>query len=485
MRRSLPPLASSAFLFLACASEPSGLPSPEDAAASSADGGSHEGDAGLPRYTWWQDVQPIVAVKCQLCHASPPQFGAPRSLVTYADTQATVLTSGAPVHAEMAHRIRAPQSAMPPPNQPPLAEDEKRIIEIWSAIGAPEGAPPSTADGSVGPDGGPAADALPGQDASSAPDAAPGSDAAPATDGATSLDGGARDAGRPDSGPITTRTWDLRAHAAGDPSTPYALPVDRTNYSCWAFTVPPGSAAQEYAVSFEPLIDNTRHLHHTLIFRNRGQPEQEGPFGCGGPGPDWDMVAGWAPGRGTEHLPPGVGTRASQGDQYILQAHYDLVTAPGETDTSGVRITLSDEPGLAEAGVLWHGLSWLSAFQGSNVSRSHTCTIRTPITMFAVFPHMHKLGTRITLEIQRSGQSTWDLVGEVPAWSFDDQPNLPVPTPYQAVSPGDKLRTTCWWDTQGRSVSFGEASDDEMCFNFISHYPLLNNANYLCWGATP
>jgi hypothetical protein len=147
-------------------------------------------------------------------------------------------------------------------------------------------------------------------------------------------------------------------------------------------------------------------------------------------------------------------------------------------------VVISDQPGLIEAGVLWHGLAWLNPINGANVSRTWTCRINNPITIFTVFPHMHRTGTRITLELQRSGQSSWEMVAEVPAWSFEDQPNITVPLPMQQIQTGDRLRTTCWWNTMGRGIPWGEASDDEMCFNFVFHHPLMNNANTACLGGS-
>lgn len=417
-------------------------------AAETGDTGTIENDGGLPRYTWWQHVQPIVAAKCQLCHAEPPQFGAPRALVSYEDTQRLVVSSGAPVHVEMVQRIHAAQNPMPPPSQPPLTAAEKEIIRIWSLIGAPEGTPPGD-DAGVTEDAG-----LPPADAGAAPDSGV---------------------------PANYTTIDMLAFAPGDRNAAYPLPTGDTTYTCWSFTIPPG-AAQQYAVSFEPIIDNATHIHHTLLFRDRNGSSPDGPFSCGGLEQNLDMVAGWAPGRGTETMPPGVGTRANPGDRYVLQAHYDRVMAPGLTDRSGVRVTLTDQPGLIEAGVLWHGPFWLQALT-DNASRSSTCRINQPVNIFAVFPHMHMLGTRITLELQRAGTSAWDMVAEVPAWSFEDQPNVPVPMQYQQLQPGDRLRTTCWWTIpMNRQVPWGEASNQEMCFNFINHYPLMNNANTTCLG---
>lgn len=388
--------------------------------------------------TWCRDVRPIVSEKCALCHGARPEFGGPMSLVTYADVQRNAAPGRPPMHELIASRITAPQSRMPPPNQAQLTQDQIATIVRWSMNGAPEGR---------------------------------GCDTTPEPDAGVATDTGVpHDAGIP----YNTFNLELRGHAENDPAAPYPMPVDGTNYVCWSFTIPPG-ASEQYVVRFEHLIDNSQYLHHTLFFRNRAADAPVGPFGCGSPELDWDMVSGWAPGQPDESMPMGVGVRAFPGDQFILQAHYDQVAVMGQTDQSGIRLIMTDQPGLQEAAVLWAGGAWTNGIEGSNVMRRGTRTMNTPFTMFSVFPHMHKLGTRITLEIRRSGQSNWEMVGEVPAWSFDDQPKITIPFQFQSVRSGDTLRTTCWWDTMGRSVGFGEASDDEMCFNFINHYPKLNN----------
>jgi len=396
-------------------------------------------DGGLPTYTWWQDVQPIVAEKCQLCHADPPQYTAPRALVSYEDTQKTAST-GAPVHAEMAQLIYAASSAMPPPSQPQLTEQEKEIIKIWSLIGAPEGTKPThTPDGGVTPDAGMQ--------------------------------------GFPDLGP--GREILILATNTGT-SAPYTLPVKRTNYVCWSLTIPEGGGDHEHAVRFEHVIDNTTNLHHMLLFKNREGDARSGPFECGSFPLDWDMISGWAPGRRPEVLPDGVGVPMRPGEQVVLQAHYDDVRQADVTDNSGIRIVTVNQEGLTPAGIMWSGGPWYPPLNGSNVRKRGTCRITTPIKIFQNFPHMHEYGLRITLEVRRAGSNTWDLLTEVPAWDFEDQPNISIPMEEQQLNVDDQLRTTCWWDTQGQSVPFGETTSDEMCFNFIYHYPLLSNPTLAC-----
>jgi hypothetical protein len=355
---------------------------------------------------------------------------------------------GVVVHELMAYRVLALQGRMPPPSQPQLTDAEKQLFTRWSALGAPEGERPEPR-----------------------PDA--GVDAP--------------DAGSPDAGPArpVSRTLEIRAHEDGS-DAPYPLPVGETTYRCFAVTVPPGPVGRdEHAFRFEPIIDDTLHNHHMLLFRNRQGSVAEGAsFECGNFPLGWDLVAGWAPGRGADELPPGVGVPATPGTQFILQVHYDRVTEAGRRDASGIRLVLGDAPGVEEAAMLWAGAVWNDPIQGASVTRTGTCRVRTPFTIFTVFPHMHQLGSAIQLELKRAGSSSWVKLVDIVGWSFADQPNIAIPPEHQALQPGDELRTTCTWNTGGRAVAFGEASRDEMCFNFVYHYPKLSTP-YACVSFVP
>lgn len=403
-------------------------------------------DGGVAVVTWWQDVQPIVAAKCQLCHGTPPQSGAPRSFVDYVDTQILHTRQGVPLHEVMAARINAPQQRMPPPSQPQLTDEERALITLWSEIGAPEGTRPD-----------------PDRDG-----------------GVDTRDGGSvpRDGGEPDTRNVS-RILEIRATAPNS-AAPYALPQTTTNYRCWSMTIPAGSGGQEYMFRFEPLIDNTAHTHHTLLFKNTGQPETDGvPFDCGSVQLSWNMVAGWAPGRGADEIPRVAGVPVAQGDQLILQVHYDSVMDGAQTDNSGVRVFLTDDTNLEEAGMLWCGNIWQGPINGPAEEKNHTWNVSQDMTIFSVFPHLHQTGTKISLELQRSGSTDWISLVDIPAWDFNDQPNVAIAPEHQQLQSGDKLRTRCEYNTQGQNVNWGEGSADEMCFNFIYHYPRIN-FEYAC-----
>ena len=91
----------------------------------------------------------VLRDKCQRCHQSPPQHGAPMPLLTYEDTQGQYYTTnktwsdaivGAVARGVMPDLTQndPPTSLMPPVE--PLTEDEKATLLDWLAEGAlPEG----------------------------------------------------------------------------------------------------------------------------------------------------------------------------------------------------------------------------------------------------------------------------------------------------------------------------------------------------------
>jgi hypothetical protein len=57
------------------------------------------------------------------------------------------------------------------------------------------------------------------------------------------------------------------------------------------------------------------------------------------------------------------------------------------------------------------------------------------------------------------------------AFSFDEQQAYALTPPVQLVT-GDKVITTCTYDNPtDHAVTFGENTENEMCFNFAAYYP--------------
>jgi hypothetical protein len=100
----------------------------------------------------------------------------------------------------------------------------------------------------------------------------------------------------------------------------------------------------------------------------------------------------------------------------------------------------------------------------------------TPTThVYGIMPHMHKLGTIISGELQKKSGGTVPLTSRNP-WDFNTQYWDDANT---TMEPGDVVSTRCAWNNPGNSaVKFGEKTSDEMCYVFAAYYPRLPLANW-------
>jgi len=86
--------------------------------------------------------------------------------------------------------------------------------------------------------------------------------------------------------------------------------------------------------------------------------------------------------------------------------------------------------------------------------------VTKPQTLFAVFPHMHQLGTHIKTTVTAGGV----------AREFDHQAFIPF-EPIQ-IAAGDTITTECTWNnTTAAPVTYGESSTTEMCYSIMYRYP--------------
>jgi len=409
---------------------------PEVAQTSSSSGGGSSGSSGQSacgEVSWNHQIQPLVQTYCLRCHSDPAQFGAPHPLTRYTDATATSVTRAPePVYQVMSEMLAS--GAMPPSGARPSA-DQVALVQQWAAAGAPE-------------------------------DACPGSDA------------GYLDAGAPvDAGPIDLSGNDFEA-TAGDFVVLPDAGHENNLYRCFPFEVSTEDGGARNVVQFAPVVDNTQILHHMILYRVPDHGSQDTPYDCfGGPqGASPQFMYGWAPGAGAFNFPADVGLPVKDGDQFVLQIHYHNFTGTPQTDASGVALWWTDQPLAHLASVVMLGKVPFTLIQGQpDATISGTCHVPTAagtpdIQVFAAMPHMHTHGTEITtVRVAPDGGSD-TLVDAVP-WSFDNQHAYPV---NMTVHPGDLLRTDCHYDTTGvtQPISYGENTENEMCFDFLFTYPV-------------
>jgi hypothetical protein len=402
----------------------------------SATAGGSGGSAGTG--TLPCDVGAILQGTCSECHQSPPLFGAPMPLLTWADTHAdSAQFPGQKIYQRMAVRVTATTSPMP---QPPrtLTQQQISTITAWAAAGAPVGAGTCGAGGGGGSGGG------------------------GASAGGAGGNGGSGGAAGSGCAANETRI---------DVTAPmFAFPQQSDFYQCFAKTI--SLPAKRHAMKIDKVIDDAQVLHHVVLFRDTGKNSPAQIPNCGFQA-DWQALYAWAPGAGPMVPPTGVGIPINDGDQLVIQIHYNNPTSLVGHDSSGAYLCVTDQLQPNEAGVLAIGPTQLSLPPNCPATSAQgTCTnvLGTTYNVFTVWPHMHRMGRAMTTTLQHSGAADV-VVTNRPNYDFNSQ-YLEAMT-FQFRS-GDTLVNRCTWNTSGATgtVHWGEATSDEMCFNFLYLYPV-------------
>jgi hypothetical protein len=388
------------------------------------------------------DVDQVLVSKCQGCHAATPIFGAPMPLVTYADTQGPAHSNpSVPVWQMMHTRVHSTSSPMPPNGQTALSGGELASLDAWFSAGAP-------------------------------------SDHAACRGSGTGSDGGGSltDNIGPQYLPCTP-SHVMTAHANGSSAAKFPVPNPTSDsYVCFNFKSP--FAAGEQATAFAPILDDTRVIHHWILYGTNSQlTDGSITTNCQSATLTDTMVTGWAPGGQNMVMDPDVGLVLDY--QYFqLQVHYNNALYADGADASGVAFCTTNTPRENAAGIVTLGSMLFSIPANANdFAVNSSCSNlagdgKTPMTVIGTSPHMHLLGTGFRTQHMRGSTDMGDL-SNVPlgTWSFDAQKHYTI-SPRRQVMPGDVLKTTCYYDNPTSSaVNFGTRTKDEMCFDFITVYP--------------
>ena len=452
----------------------SGGASGNGGASSGSTGGTTSGGGGSGAGSLPCDVAGVVRAKCQLCHGATPLFGAPSPIVTYADTQASARTMpSSKVWQTMQQYVHTsdPVTHMPPSSQAQLSSAELATLDAWFAASAPSGSgscgSSSGSGGGGGSSGGSGGNAT-GSGGGSTTDTGGGGGSAGAAGGG----GGGTQAS-------CTITHTMVAHAPGNPSGKYVVPNPTNDfYICFNFKSP--FAANELATGFMPIVDDTRVIHHWILYAStQNLTDGSTTSNCVLPtvSSSDTMIAGWAPGGQPTILDPDVGL-SMQYPYFQLQVHYNNQRYADAADASGVGICSTTDPRPNVAGIVTLGNMFFSIPAGAkNYPVTSNCSNlaadgKTPMNVIITTPHMHLLGTGFQTQLTHNGTNMGNL-SDVPlgTWNFEDQRHY-VQMPRRQVLPGDVLTTTCYYNNPtSNAVGFGVKTTDEMCFDFVAVYP--------------
>lgn len=398
-------------------------------------------DATAPSGAMPCAVKTVVDQYCGQCHGAVPNFGAPMALASLSDFHALAPRSKQVAYRAALDRVAlAGPGAMPPPQQPALPEGAQSSLLAWLRDGAPAGD---------------ACAPHPAADAGAASDAA---GPAPAPDaGATERD--------------CDVSFELRA--TDGKGGKYPIPLEDDHYECFYFKAE--IAPNTLATVLSPLLDHTQTLHHWLLFA--APNEAEAPSGthrqCDGIHPGAYLMAAWLPGTPALVLPPDVGMEMPSGPspQFILENHYNNIPRyQNASDDSGVKVCATQKPKPLHAAIHWLGSERIALQPNQIGSAQATCTPngQQPIHILGVIPHMHKLGRRATMTIQRASGGS-EVMHDGP-FDFENQGFYAKDL---VLNPGDRVHTRCeYMNGTSDLVTLGERTSDEMCYMFTLAYPV-------------
>lgn len=193
--------------------------------------------------------------------------------------------------------------------------------------------------------------------------------------------------------------------------------------------------------------------HHTLLYR--------GVTGT-------NMIYASGVGTGELQFPAGKGLLLEAGTVLGLQLHIFNISDTAISGTSGIEVLEVDPATVTdEVDMFLPGPDDLALQPQTSTTITGTCTVTRPYEVFALFPHMHQLGTHFKTTLTVGG--TERVLHDEP-YSFDHQGVLsfePI-----ALAAGDKITTECtWMNTTTSTVGHGESSDTEMCYSIMYRFP--------------
>ncbi|KAI9347717.1 PHM/PNGase F domain-containing protein [Obelidium mucronatum] len=292
------------------------------------------------------------------------------------------------------------------------------------------------------------------------------------------------------------------------------VPSQMTSYLCVHFEVP--SDQKYHVVEFEGIV-TTSVVHHMIMYGCYQKPASFGDvYDCArmesacsqvpkyrlpvtnSPTLSFIVTLAWVPGAGMQVYPAeagfAIGTGVSAIKYFSLQIHYNNQDyLQNLIDSSGMRIFYTTQLRPNDIGVLTLGSQEIR-IPGNSPNYTSTpwsvcpsgCTqqFTQNLTVVSNGFHMHALGYNVTTRQIRNGKELRPL-GVRSYYNFYYQGSSPPDDSNTVIMPGDTLLTQCYFLPTERirtnATKFGESTNDEMCFNFVTYYPAMPNIG-VCLG---
>jgi hypothetical protein len=230
---------------------------------------------------------------------------------------------------------------------------------------------------------------------------------------------------------------------------------------------------------FHPLMPEGTH-HVTIGYQDPGPADGFVPEGEGNPpctGIQFGDVYAFVGTVGTEALtmPEGVAVKIPAGKQLVFGLHVLNSRSSPLSGHSGVAVKQSDAASVQNVAEILAVNDFMLNIPPGKVTQTGTCTMAHDTTVFAVLPHMHRIGVHMTTTAPAPNGGVVSLIDA--DYEFTDQRYAMLSPPVQ-LKQGDKARIECTYDNPGpNTFGFGESTNNgEMCITFLYRYPAVGTA---------
>lgn len=255
--------------------------------------------------------------------------------------------------------------------------------------------------------------------------------------------------------------------------------------------VPTGFTEDKWVQAVEVRPSNRAAVHHAVIFlrdpnsrwladAKRGVAfapavanPQERLINTGGGGSD--ILTTYTPGFIPDQWAPGQAKLIKAGSDLVFQIHYTADGTAG-TDQTSIGIVFAKAPPQQRIVSVNAANRMFRIPPGdADYSAQATFTVRTPMTLVNLFPHLHLRGKAFQYDVIYPDGRT-DTILKVDKWSLNWQLSYTLAEPL-ALPAGARIRATAWWDNSANNpanpdptaeVSWGEQSWEEMLVAFMN-----------------
>jgi hypothetical protein len=255
--------------------------------------------------------------------------------------------------------------------------------------------------------------------------------------------------------------------------------------------LPTGFTEDKWVEAVEVRPSNRAVVHHAVIFqREPGKiwlrdakpgvpfvPEATTPqqrnnnIGGGGS----DLLTTYTPGMIPDNWGPGQAKLVKAGTDLVFQMHYTANGTAG-ADQSIIGLVFAKRPPQRRIVSISVANQRIQIPAGdANYSAEANFTVRAPMTLVNLFPHLHLRGKAFQYEVIYPDGHT-DTILKIDKWDLNWQLAYTLARPLD-LQPGTRIKVTGWWDNSANNpanpdpsvdVAWGEQSWEEMLVGFMN-----------------